>query len=84
MKDAAREVSFEVQLAKAQSDVGEQQLQRQERTLALSHRLALTSFISKSNDEISEAQQWRAIVDRRSKGNHFLFFRPIESKRLLG
>ncbi|KAI3334596.1 hypothetical protein F4824DRAFT_501852 [Ustulina deusta] len=67
MKDAAREVSFEVQLAKAQSDVGEQQLQRQERTLALSHRLALTSFISKSNDEISDAQQWRAIVDRRSK-----------------
>ncbi|KAI1750870.1 hypothetical protein F4782DRAFT_548270 [Xylaria castorea] len=70
IKGTAQEVSFEIELTKAQSDVEEQQLQRQERALALSHRFALTSFISKSNKEIIEAQKWRAIVDRRSKADN--------------
>ncbi|KAI1358533.1 hypothetical protein F5Y08DRAFT_345600 [Xylaria arbuscula] len=67
IKKAGREVSLEVDLAKAHADVEEQQLQQQERTLASGHRLALTSFISKSDDEASEAQKWREIVSRRNK-----------------
>ncbi|RWA04497.1 hypothetical protein EKO27_g10608 [Xylaria grammica] len=70
IKNAAQEVSFEVELAKAQSDVEEQQFQRQERTSALSHRSAITAFISKYNDEISEAQRWRAAVNRRNKAEN--------------
>ncbi|TRX93051.1 hypothetical protein FHL15_005919 [Xylaria flabelliformis] len=67
IKDAAREVSFEIDLAKAQSDIEEQRLQQQERASALGHRFALTSFISKSNAEMVEAKKWRAIVDGRNK-----------------
>ncbi|KAI0406290.1 hypothetical protein F4802DRAFT_613498 [Xylaria palmicola] len=67
MKSMAREVSSEIELAKAQSDVEEQKLQRQERSMALSHRSAMTSFISKYNDEISDAQRQRAVIDRRNK-----------------
>ncbi|KAI0414697.1 hypothetical protein F5X98DRAFT_348376 [Xylaria grammica] len=70
IKNAAQEVSFEIELAKAQSDVEEQQFQQQERTLALSHRSAITAFISKSNDEISEGQRWRAAVNRRNKAEN--------------
>ncbi|KAI1123420.1 hypothetical protein F5Y10DRAFT_286241 [Nemania abortiva] len=70
IKNTAQEVDFEIELAKAQSDVEEQQLQRKERALALSHRSALASFISKSNAEILEAQNWRAIIDRRTKAEN--------------
>jgi hypothetical protein len=68
IKDRARDVRFEVELAKTQSDYQEQQHERRERASASSHRLALTSFISRSDAEISEAQHWRATMDRRKKG----------------
>lgn len=68
IKDRAREVSFEAELAKAQSDYQEQKYQAQERISASSHRLTLTSFISKSNTEITEAQLWRETLDRQRRG----------------
>ncbi|KAI3324596.1 hypothetical protein HD806DRAFT_493050 [Xylariaceae sp. AK1471] len=71
IKDRAREVSFEVELAKAQSDYQEQQQQARERASASSHRLALTSFISLSNAEITEAQRWRETLDRQKKAENY-------------
>ncbi|KAI0197971.1 hypothetical protein F4808DRAFT_269405 [Astrocystis sublimbata] len=64
------EVRDAIDLAQAQSIFEEQQSQRQERNAADRHRLALTSFISSSDREISEAQKWRTMADVRSKAEN--------------
>lgn len=68
MQERAREVRYEIGLAKAQYDRHEQSLQAGERNAASSHRLALTKYISGATKSLKEAQEWRSTIDRGKKG----------------
>ena len=67
VKARAREVDYEVALAKAQADYREQQLQTGERKLASEHRRTLSSFVSRASSEMEEARRWRAELNHRKK-----------------
>ena len=67
IKDKAREVKYEIALAKAQADYREQQLQTQERKSASEHRFTLSSFVSKASSEMDEARRWRTELEYRKK-----------------
>ena len=60
IKDKAREVKYEIALAKAQADYWEQKS-------ASKHRFTLSSFVSMASSEIEEARRWRAELDDRKK-----------------
>ncbi|KAK3374690.1 hypothetical protein B0H63DRAFT_548970 [Podospora didyma] len=68
MQVNARELKYDIALAKAQADAEEHNLQKKERRAAADQRQALVPFVASASTAIEEARTWRKNIDKQRTG----------------
>ncbi|KAK9419055.1 putative NACHT domain-containing protein [Seiridium unicorne] len=64
LQEGAKHIQFEINLAKAETDLSEQRLQERERKAASKHRKLILSIAGNAKDEFQELREWRAQIDK--------------------